>query len=52
MFLYYFWKDFEEIAVSPLDYFLGVIASVPCLIIDFMLLPFEGIGLLLWKILS
>ena len=52
MMLYYFWKDFNKLANCPMDYFLGIIASVPALIIDLVFLPFEGIGLLLWKILS
>ncbi len=52
MFLYYFWKYFSGLSISPFDYFFGVIASVPCLIVDFIFLPIECIGLLLWKILS
>lgn len=52
MFFYYFWRDFNKLANCPIDYFLGIIASVPALIMDFIFLPLEGIGLLLWKILS
>lgn len=52
MFFYYFWKDFKELADYPIDYFLGIIVTIPALIMDFILLPLEGIGLLLWIILS